>query len=242
VRAWWKGREARILHFNGLGRWKHSGYRALFARVPDPLVEKGDGNAFSAFLTALRSWTGRVGQAALPPFPLSLLHSLIRANGCIRVLEAGTGSGVSTACLATAVAHREGGRVVTFDRDPADPRNAELWAGLPEAMRAAIEPRALGSLEGMAASLEAGENYQAALLNSSRGTEHLLREFRLARQLVCPGGLILFLDPHPSEGAVDEAVETIQAEGYSVTRLRAAGLAVSENRRFGGEAWSDQGA
>ena len=37
-------------------------------------------------------------------FPLlATLHYLVRANGCIRVLETGTARGVSAACLATAV-------------------------------------------------------------------------------------------------------------------------------------------
>ena len=44
---------------------------------------------------------------------LALLHYIVRANGCIRVLETGTAKGVSAACLASAVAFRQGGRVVT---------------------------------------------------------------------------------------------------------------------------------
>src|SRR5262249_55501694 len=161
------------LHFSGCGRDKYPAFRSLFARVPDPLAPQGGGDAYAGFLTALRAWIGRFGLSALAwsfystvdgstgrvpdpsTFPLlALLHSLLRSNGCTRVLETGPCRGVSAACLASAVAHREGGRVVTFDPAQADPRRDELWAALPAAVRSCIEPRATDSLEGMAAALE----------------------------------------------------------------------------------------
>jgi hypothetical protein len=108
-------------------------------------------------------------------------------------------------------------------------------------MAACIEPRAAGSLEGMAAALAAGERYEAALLDSVHTEEHVWAEFQLAVQLVCPGGLILIHDAHYRHGTVAGALTRIEAAGYNVTRLWAAdsgvqeddglGLAVITNRR-----------
>ena len=116
MQAMWHDHKVRVLHFNGLGRHKYSEWRNLFAGVQDPLVGPGDGDNYAAFLTALRAWVGRYGlrylawsfygttdgrnawvrdSATLPI--LALLHYLIRANGCVRVLEAGTAKGVSAA-------------------------------------------------------------------------------------------------------------------------------------------------
>jgi hypothetical protein len=129
--------------------------------------------------------------------------------------------------------------VVTFD--PAvQPEREELWAALPEAMRTCIETRAIGSLEGLTAALEAGERYDAALLDSIHTEEHVWAEFQLASQLVCPGGLILIHDAVYIHGTVAQALQRIEAAGYGVIRLWTAmtgvreetnlGLAVIENR------------
>ena len=182
---------------------------------------------------------------------LALLHYLIRANGCVRVLEAGTAKGVSAACMASAVAHRPGGRVVTFDPAPHTER-VELWAALPTAVSACIEQRTVGSLEGMTAALASGECYEAALLDSLHSADHVWAEFQLAVQLVCPGGLILIHDPRYAHGTVEEALQRIEAAGYGVVRLWTAdagireddqlGLAVIENRcQMTGNAWRTAG-
>jgi predicted O-methyltransferase YrrM len=259
MQAMWHGRPVRVLHFGGIGRRKYPEWRNLFARVPDPLVERGDGDGYSAFLTALRAWIGRYGLTALAwsfygttdgrtaqvrdarTFPLlALLHYLIRSNGCVRVLETGTARGVSTACLASAIFYRTNSRVVTFDFHTY-PERTELWAALPETMSACIEPRAVGSLEGMAAALAAGERYDVALLDTLHTEEHVWAEFQLAAQLVCPGGLILIHDVRYAHGTVEQALQRIEAAGYGVVRLWTAecgareddqlGLAVIENRR-----------
>jgi predicted O-methyltransferase YrrM len=262
LQATWRGRKARALHFNGNGRGKYQEWRSQFARVTDPLIGAGCGDGYAAFLTALRGWVGRYGVRALAwsfygltdgsdarvrdpgTMPLlALLHYLVRANGCVRVLESGTAKGVSTACLASAVSHRAGGRVVTFDPAPHAER-LELWAALPASVSSCVEQRLTGSLEGMTAALECGERYEAALLDSLHTAEHVWSEFQLASQLVCPGGLILIHDHRYTLGTVDRALERIQASGYGVVRLWAAesgvneddqlGLAVVENRcRFG---------
>ncbi len=260
ARALWRGRRARVLHFNGLGRNKCAESRGGFARVAEPLVARGGGgDNYAAFLEALRAWIGRFGMGALAwsfygttdasgarvgdssTLPLfAMLHYLVRANGCVRVLETGTARGVSAACLASAVAHRHGGRVVTFD--PADyPLREELWAALPDEMRACLDFRCTGSLEGMAACIEAGESFDAALLDSLHEEEHVWAEFQLASQLVCPGGLILIHDVLTLNSTVEPALRRIEAAGYGVTRLLTAesgeaeddrlGLALIENRR-----------
>jgi predicted O-methyltransferase YrrM len=259
MEAVWNGRLARVLHFSGAGRNKYPQWRNLFARVVDPLVGDGDGDFYADFVTALRAWVGRQGTNALAwsfygttdaknarvrdpsVMPLlALLHYLIRANGCIRVVEAGTARGVSTACLASAVAFREGGRVVTFDPAP-HPERLALWNALPSAVTSCIEQRIEGSLEGMTAALVIGERYEAALLDSIHSGDHVWAEFQLAAQLVCAGGLILIHDVRFQHGTVEQALQRIEAAGYGVTRLWTAeagiteddylGLAVIENRR-----------
>jgi len=257
----WEGKPIRVLHFNGDGRNKLAEMRGCYARVPDPLEGPAHPDFYAAFLSALRSWIGthglramawsfygtvgvhsaRVADTAMPL--LALLHYLVRSNGCIRVLETGTARGVSSACLGSAVAHREGAKVVTLDPWESEER-IELWACMPEPIRACLEARVTGSLEGMAEAIERGENYHAALLDSLHTAEHVWAEFELARQLVSPGGLILVHDARCSEGTVEGALSRIQSAGYGVVRLWTAddgcaedarlGLAVIENRRRGG--------
>jgi len=209
------------------------------------------GDGYASFLTALRTWVGRHGLTALAwsfygttdartaqvsdlaTLPLlAVLHYLIRANGCVRVLESGTARGVSAACLASAVAHRPQGRVVTMD-PYSHPERTELWAALPEAISSCIEARAVGSLEGMTSALAAGERYDAALLDSLHTAEHVWAEFDLARQLVCPGGLLLIHDVRYAHGTVEEALQRIEASGYGVVRLWTAEGGVCEDDRLG---------
>jgi predicted O-methyltransferase YrrM len=251
LEACWNGRRARILHFSGAGRRKYPEWRNLFGHVANPLTGAGDGDSYAEFLIALRHWTGRHGVDALSwsfygaadakharvrdpsVFPLlATLHYLVRANGCIRVLETGTARGVSAACLATAVVARTGGRVVTFDPAPRAER-LELWNTLPEAVGACIEQRITGSLEGMAAALAAGERYEAALLDSIHSEAHVWAEFQLAAQLVCPGGLILIHDVRYVHGTVEQALKRIEAAGYGVVRLWTAALGIAEDDGLG---------
>jgi predicted O-methyltransferase YrrM len=259
IRSEWEGRPVRVVHFNGLGRNKYAQVRDRYARVLDPMVGRGDPDHYGAFLGALRAWVGRHGLSVLAwsfygtsdarsarvhdvaTMPLlGLLHYVVRANGCIRVVETGTGRGVSTACLASAVVSRPGGRVVTFDSQPREER-LDLWGTLPAPIKACIEERVTDSVGGMTAALEAGESYEAALLDSLHTEEHVWAEFQLATQLVCPGGLILVHDACYVHGTVGAALDRIAGAGYGVVRLWAAaggipeddqlGLAVIENRR-----------
>jgi len=163
---------------------------------------------------------------------LATLHYLIRSNGCVRVLESGTARGISAACISSAVAHREGGRVVTFDPHPFSERE-ELWNALPAAMRSCIEARAIGAIEGMTAAIAAGERYEAALLDSLHTEEHVWAEFELARRLVCPGGLILIHDATYAGGTVEGALRRIERAGYGVVRLWTAESGVREDDRLG---------
>ncbi|MFL6256309.1 MAG: NPCBM/NEW2 domain-containing protein [Pyrinomonadaceae bacterium] len=261
ARAVWRGREARVLHFNGSGRRKYPELRGRYSAASEPLRGGGE-DAYALFLEALRGWLGPRGLDALAwsfygstdtrtarvadpsTLPLlALLHYVVRAQGCVRVLETGTARGVSASCLASAVAHREGGRVVTFDPSPhADAE--ELWAALPERMRASIEHRADDSLAGLRAALDAGESYEAALLDTLHTEEHVWAEFKLASKLVCRGGLILIHDVTFAYGTVEAALRRIERAGYGVTRLWTAeggvheddrlGLALIENRRRAG--------
>jgi predicted O-methyltransferase YrrM len=251
LKASWGGQPVRVLHFSGNGRKKYSKWRNLFSRVHDPLVGRGGGNNYDRFLTALRRWIGRHGVNGLAwsfygtadalsarvrdssKFPLlAMLHYLIRANGCIRVLETGTARGVSAACLASAVAHRPGGCVVTFDPS-VYPERKDLWAILPEEISDCIEPRTTGSIEGMSAALDKGERYDAVLLDSLHNEEHVWAEFKLATELVCFGGLILIHDVCLAQGTVDKAVERIKKAGYGVVRLWAAETGISEDDNLG---------
>jgi len=244
-RARWQGHDVRVLHLSGSGRRKYPRLSGLYARVAAPMEDGADG-AYDAFVAALRAWVGRHGLGALGwsfygtpsgyarvrdarAFPLfGLLHYLVRSKGCVRVLECGTARGISAACLASAVGHRPGGRVVTFD--PHDyPERGGLWGALPEAMRACVDARRTGSLEGMTAELESGERYHAALLDSDHAGEQVWAEFELARRLVVAGGLILVHDPRLEGQSVEWALERISAAGYDVTRLWAGEGAVAED-------------
>ena len=259
ILADWHGRQARVLHFSGGAKRKHPDWQGRFARVSDPLTAAGAGDSYAVFLDALKAWTGHYGvnalawsfygltngdgaqvrDASVMPL-LATLHYLIRANGCVRVIETGTARGISAACLASAVAHRENGRVVTLD--PYEhPGRAELWATLPQAFSSCIESRQCGAIEGLTEALAAGESYEAALLDSIHAEEHVWSEFQLAAQLVCAGGLILIHDALYAHGTVAGALRRIAEAGYGVVRLWSAengiaeddhlGLAVIENRR-----------
>jgi predicted O-methyltransferase YrrM len=258
LRARWRGRNVRVLHFSGSGRRKYPKCKGLYASVPDPFVSPSDDDYYARFLDALRHWVARHGTGALAwsfygtrdgrsarvvdPGVLPLfatLHYMIRSSGCTRVMESGTARGVSAACIASAVAYRTGGGVVTFD-PCVMPERAELWVSLPGAMARCIEAREVDALEGMRAALRAGERYEAAFLDSLHTAEHVYQEFELARQLVCPGGLILVHDVRLQTGTVEAALQRIESAGYAVTRLWTAeggvpaddymGLAVIENR------------
>jgi predicted O-methyltransferase YrrM len=262
VRAGWQGRPVNILHLSGRGRFKHRDLHGSYARVADPLPRSGGGDGYSDFVAAVRAYAGSYGTSGLTwsfygtadaqgarvpdpsTFPVfALLHYLVRANGCVRVVETGTACGLSAACLASAVAHRPGGRVVTLDVAEFAERTA-LWSELPEPMRSCIEARQVDSVAGLQAALDAGERYDAALLDSLHEEEHVWREFEVARKLVCEGGLILIHDPCLPSGTVGPAVERIEAAGYGAIRLFTAvtgvpeedglGLAVIENRRRNG--------
>ena len=255
-RARWHGREVRVLHANGYGREKYPQLRGLYAAVEDPVVGRGDGDAYGQFLSALRAWLGRHGRAGLSlsfytireaehgrvhdpsVFPvLALLHYLVRAGGCVRVFETGTARGVSAACLASAVAHRTGARVVSFDPRPEAARE-ELWAALPDALGSCIEQRPVDSVDGLRAALAAGERYDACLLDSLHTEEHLSAELELASRLVRPGGPMLLHDWR-ALAEVERVVAAAERAGHGVVRLLAEGgaeeeaglgLAVVENR------------
>ena len=259
IEAEWHGRPVKVLHFSGIGRRKYPQWQGSYARVHDPLVNSDAVDSYGEFLSTLRTWVGQHGTGALSwsfygtsdarngrvkdstTFPLfALLHYLIRSQGCVSVVEAGTARGVSAACLASAVAQRVGARVVTFD-PYSHPERDELWATLPETTAQCIEPRAMGSLEGMKEAIARGERFDAALLDSIHTEEHVWEEFRLAAKLVCPGGLILIHDARYVGGTVELALQRIEQSGYGVTRLWTAecgvqeddglGLAIIENRR-----------
>jgi hypothetical protein len=257
--ASWRGRPAHTVHFSGASKKKYPAIQGRYAAVERPLVAPAHGDGYGRFLSALRPWIGSRGMDALAwsfygtadgtsaavtdasTFPLfAALHYLIRANGCVRVLETGTARGVSAACLASAVAHRDGARVVTFDPFRHEGRE-DLWNALPLDIRACIEERTVDAVDGMTAALAAGERYEAALLDSIHSEEQVWAEFEIARQLVCRGGLILIHDPLYVNGTVDGALRRIEVVGYGVARLWAAedgvpeddrlGLAVIENRK-----------
>ena len=256
-RVTWQGRSVRVLHASGWGRNKCPELKGLYSDVPDPLVGRGDGDAYGDFLSTLRAWTGRYGLSGLhlsfytiredhyarvrdpSVLPvLALLHYIVRANGCVRVFETGTARGVSAACLASAVSHRSGARVVSFDPYEMEGR-AELWTALPESMRACIEQRPVDSIEGLRAALDAGECYDAALLDSVHTDEHLSAELELATRLVREGGPILVHDWRAIP-EIDRVLVAVERDGLGVVRLLGEGgaeedgglgLAVVENRR-----------
>ena len=98
-----------------------------------------------------------------------------------------------------------------------------------------------GRIEGLDRAIDAGELYDAILLDSLHTAEHVWEEFQRAVRLVCPGGLILIHDACYANGTVGGALQKIDAAGYGVTRLWSAdggvreddrlGLAIIENRR-----------
>jgi predicted O-methyltransferase YrrM len=251
IRAEWRGRSARILHFSGGAKKKYPQLQGVFARVADPLRPAGRADAYAMFLDALRAWLGRhgvgglawsfyglstadgarVGDASSLPL-LAAIHYLVRSNGCVRIMETGTAWGVSAACLASAVAHRDGGRVVTLDPYVHAGRE-ELWATLPPAHKACIEARQVDALGGMRAAAEKGERYDAILLDSIHTEEHVWAEFELARHLVCPGGLILIHDAVYTGGTVEGALRRIENAGYNVVRLWTAEGGVAEDDHLG---------
>jgi predicted O-methyltransferase YrrM len=251
ISAHWQGRAARILHFNGLGRPKYPEWRGHFAEPAEPLAGRGGGDGFEGFQRALRAWVGRHGLSALAwsfygtadaasarvPDPEALplfaaVHHLVRANGCVRAIETGSGRGVSAALLASAVAHRKGARVVTLDPNVFAERD-ELWAALPPEQRSVIEARQVDSVTGLGAALDAGERYEVALLDSKHTAEHVWAELELARRLVCPGGLILVHDPCLPHGNVEGALRRAQRAGYGVVRLWTAETGVAEDDGLG---------
>ena len=257
IHASWHGRGVRVLHFNGVAKNKYLEIQSMYNGEGQPVGGPSPGDLYAQFLDAFKCWAGQFGNAALAwsfygtadaqsarvtdrtMFPLlATLHYLVRSNGCVRVLETGTARGVSAACLASAVAHQPGARVVTMD--PADhPQRHKLWETLPERMRACIDERSTGSIEGMTAALDAGETYHAVLLDSIHKEEHVWAEFQLATRLVCEGGLILIHDAEIVDGP-SGALDRIAAAGYGVVRLWTAkdgvaqddhlGIAVIENR------------
>jgi predicted O-methyltransferase YrrM len=251
IHARWKEKDVAVVHFNGDGRNQHPNWRNLYARVPSPPVGPRGGDGYAQFLEALRAWVGLRGLGALcwsffselnghsarirdvSTLPLlAFLHYLIRSNGCVRVMETGTARGVSAACMASAVAHRPGARVVSFDTRHY-PERDDLWAALPLAMRSCLEPRPVGSIEGMRTAIDNGESYQAALLDTIHTAEHVWAEFELASRLVCPGGLILVHDAIYDAGTVEGALARIQSAGYGVARLWTAEAGLAEDAKLG---------
>ena len=251
VAASWNGRPARVLHFNGGGKGKYAEVQGRYGRVPRPVTGPMPGDSYAEFLAALRAWAGVYGMDALAwsfygttdggsadvrdasVFPLlAALHYLIRSNGCVRVLESGTARGISAACIASAIAHRPGARVVTLDPQTYAERE-ELWSVLPAKMRECIEAREVDGLKGMTDAIDAGERFEAALLDSLHTEEHVWAEFQLARRLVCPGGLILIHDAVYALGTVEGALRRIERSGYGVVRLWTAEEGVREDDRLG---------
>jgi predicted O-methyltransferase YrrM len=233
----WQGRQVRILHANGWGRQKYPELRGLYARVEEPLGGRGDGDLYAQFLEALRAWVGRRGVGALawtsygtpndePPASvrdpsmlpvLAQLHYLVRASGASRVLETGTARGISSACLASAVAHREDARVVTLDTT-VYPEREELWGALPEPMRSCIEARTVDALDGLRAAARAGERYDVILLDPLHTDEDVLAELELSLRLLSPRAPILVHD-WLGQPRVARALERAEAAGFSVVRL-----------------------
>jgi cephalosporin hydroxylase len=206
--------------------------RGSYAAVADPLAAGGD-DAYAAFVDVLRGWIGRNGVRDPSTFPLlALLHYHVRSNGCARVLETGTAKGVSAACLASAVAHRRDARVVTLDLAD-EPLRASLWDALPASMRDCIEERREDSVEGMRRALAAGEQFDAALLDTDHSAGHVWREFDVARRLVRPGGPILVHDPGWELSGVEDALTRIAGDGYGVVRLWNVDGAVQEDDGLG---------
>lgn len=255
-----EGRPSKIVHFNGAGRHAAPEGTGHFARISNPTLQSADhGDLYQSFVSALRKWIGQSGaermrwtfygtadgHSAVVRDPdwfslYAVLFSLIRANGCSRVLETGTFRGVSSACMASAIADRPGAALTTFDPEICAER-ADLWHLLPQRVLGCIHPHNTDGVEGMNKCLDAGQTYHAALLDSIHEREHVVSEFQLASQLVCSGGLILIHDSRWEHGSVGQALDEIESAGFPVVRLWEAsdgvpqddnlGLAVIENRR-----------
>ncbi len=236
----WQGEDVRILHASGGGRDKCLQLRGLYSSVPDPMVGRGQGDAYGIFLSVLRAWLGRYGLSGLRFSPpegrepgdvgardpsvvpvLALLHYLIRANDCTAVLESSTARGISAACLASAVSHRPGARVVTFDPHEMAGRD-ELWAALPAVMGGCIEQREEDSLKGLRRAVRRGERYDAALLDSSCAPARLSAQLELASNLVGPDGLILTHD-FAVTGNGNRVALAAEKSGHAVVSLLANG-------------------
>jgi cephalosporin hydroxylase len=247
------------VHFNGLGRHKHIDFRRSFRLIDGPLLKRGSSDLYANFLDIVHRWIARVGQSAMSwtfygtgdartafiPDPdvmskLAWLHHLVRSNGYSRILESGTGLGVSTACIASAVADRSQAKVVTIDL-MARPQREVLWQLCSPELRACIDARTGDALEGLQQACANGEQYDLALLDSSHEGQHVWKEFQLATRLVKPNGLILIHDVTNIWESAGEAVPRIEAAGYGVVRLwterqagnceAGLGLAMIENRR-----------
>lgn len=249
--ARWNGEEVHILHFCGAGRRKYPCFKHSYSRVVDPLPFAGGGDSYAAFVKALRAWIGRYGLKVLrwsfygksdgenafvadsSVFPLfAQLHYLLRSNGVVSVLETGTARGVATACLASAVAHREGAHVVSFDVH-SFPEREVLWNLLPDGFRKCIDPRLGNCIDGMKSLQNTDERFDLALLDTLHEESHVLKEFHLAHQLVKPGGLMLIHDPFLSVGSVGQALKQIEGDGFPVTRLWNGASGIHEDDTLG---------
>lgn len=261
VRAKTPEGNARIVHFSGNGRGKYSEWRRRYEHIqlPSP-VKKQSFYEYVDFRTILHRWVGHHGLPVLawsfygtsdgrsakvkdyPEYGLyQTLFSVIRNNGCSRVLETGTARGISTSCIATSISKFDNPVVVTLDTTVFPERN-EIWGMLPQQVQESIEARQVESIQGMNEAIQRDELYHAALLDSDHSGEHVYNEFCLAKQLVCKGGVILIHDPILENATVENALEKIRSEGYGVTRLLCAsdgesmddglGLAVIENTQF----------
>lgn len=255
-------RRAAIVHFNGGGRTNHAEWRGRYRAVAKSYRRfDSESQAYQRFLEALRPWVGEHGRDVLAwsyygtpdgysgresdgsEFPLfAALYYLIKSNGCQRVIETGTARGVSAAILTAAVAHHQNAIVVTIDVT-VYPERVSLWSKMPLSFQDRIVARQGDSIEELKNALANGESYDVAILDTVHSAEHVLGEFEYARQLVCPGGLILIHDAILASGTVRYALDRITEMGYGVTRLWTAeggcqvdagmGLAVIENRRYG---------
>ena len=251
LHAEWQSKPARVLHFSGGAKHKYPNWQGRFAGAGEPLAGVGAGDAYAEFLSALRAWVGRYGIRGLAwsfyglrdgngarvadPSTLPLLatlHYIIRSNGFSRVIETGTARGISAACLASAVAHRKGAKVVTLDPYSHEGRE-ELWKTLPYRHRDCIEARCVDSVEGMMAALQNGERYDAALLDSLHTQEQVWAEFEVASQIVADGGLILVHDACNAKGTVEGALRRIEQHGYGVVRLWTTANGAAEDDHLG---------
>lgn len=244
IEATWKGIPVHVLHFTTLGRRpggndKYPEYRGHYAKVTQPVVYQDNrlDRDFHQFRARLRNWIGTRGTVAMrwslyglpdgvdghvsDPNEFSLfgmLYYLIRSSGCATVFECGTGYGVSTACMAAAVANQDAGRVVTVDLVHKAERD-DLWESMPSQVESCIHAVKGDTLEVLDEYINAGERVDLVLIDSKHETEHVWQEFQRAKRLVKPGGLILAHDVLLGDGEVDVALRRIEASGYGVSRL-----------------------